>query len=329
MKLSYFSLLLLLILIYSCNIKPKKRTIKGDLNYASESFGSDLLSASVYLSGNIKNTQLISELQLTNTGSKAITIQEITVATPEGIRALPEGNVGTFVLAASKDTLLHAKFSPINDQKIYQMTGKQGYFKPAYKISVSYKTEGDEKVRTIDINAKLPDADYNAYIGKYSSPVTAYSFNTKGDFTQKQKAYLETLKLSNQQPFVYISEQEIAITGLNFRMKSYCEHDSLYSEIFIINHSDFPVKIIKDSLDFIYKGEASSYKSNNIGIEKVSGAQENKDMIEKGDRVLIHFKKYFKNSDKQLMLSLKHAFVLSGPKPLFNDNIDLVKVSLH
>jgi hypothetical protein len=326
MKLSF--LFILSIIIFSCNIHQNKPGIKGGLNYTSASVKSDLLSADLNLSANIKNQELVAGLQLTNPGSKAITIQEIVISTPEGLRSLPDGDTGPFVLSAGKDTLASIKFKPVNDLKVYQLTGKQGYFKPEYKISISYKTEDSDNSRIMDLKAQLTQADYKAYSDKYKMPVTSYSFNTKTNFTQKQVKHLQILNPENQLPFVFVSDQEIAVAGLNFRLKSFCEHDSLHAEIFIVNHAGFPVKIIKDSLDFIYSGDTSSYRSNRIELEKISGAQENKDMMEKGDRVLIHFKKYLKKPGKRMMLSFRHAFVLSGPKPLFNNNIELVKVSL-
>src|ERR1700754_1733157 len=90
--------------------------------------------------------------------------------------------------------------------------------------------------------------DYLDYSEKFKKSITAYSFNTKNGFNEKQKEYLKTLKLDNQVPFVYLSEQEIAISGMNFRFKGYYQQDTLHAEIFVVNHAEFPVKVIRDAL---------------------------------------------------------------------------------
>jgi hypothetical protein len=324
-----FFLLLLPLIIFGCNSNKNKPGTQGDLNYASASTTSDLLSAGLSLSANIKNAELLAGLQLTNKDSKAITIQEIVISTPEGLRSVPEGNTVSLVLSAGKDTLTTLKFKPVNDLRTYQLTDKPGCFKAGYKISIAYKTEGSDNTLTMNLETQLPAADYKTYSDKYNKPLNSYSFNTKTGFAAKQVKYLQALNPANPLPFVNVSEQEIAVGGLNFRLKSFVENDSLHAEIFIVNHADFPVKIIRDSLDFIYNGDTSSYRTNRVDLEKISGAQQTKDMMEKGDRVLIHFKKYFKNPGTGMVLSFRHAFVLSGPKPLFHDNIELTRVSLR
>ncbi|MEO6977216.1 MAG: hypothetical protein ABI113_02525, partial [Mucilaginibacter sp.] len=61
--------------------------------------------------------------------------------------------------------------------------------------------------------------------------------------------------------------------------------------------------------------------------EKVSGTQQNLYMIEKGDRVLVHFKKYRKIEDdgkQTLQLNINRAFILKGNKVLFIDDVGLL-----
>lgn len=318
--------ILLLTLTFGCNTDQKLKKNKGDLHYASIAEHFDFLSAKLNLTANIKNQELLVGLKLTNPSSRVITIQQITISTPGGFRSFPEtGNIKPIVLDAGKDTLTTLKFKPVNDLKVFMITGKQGYLKPEYKISVFYKVQGDEKMLTMDLNTQITASDYKVYISKYKLPFTGYSFNTETNFAQIQKDYLETLKLSDQ-PFTYVSQQELALTGLNLWMKGVCEHDTLKAELLVVNHEAYSIKIVPDSLDFIYKGDTSSGGSKTIDLEKISGSQENKTMMEKGDQVIIHFKKPFKGSHKAIMLFFRHAFVLSASKPLFNDNIELVKV---
>ncbi len=321
-------LLILLIVLFSCNSHHLSKTNNGDLNYSQTTAQSSNLSAELNLSANIKGQELLAVLQITNTGSKPISIQQIEISTPDGLRSLPEnGNIDSLILDAGKDTVLSVKFTAMNDLKMFRLTGRSGYFKPAYNILISYKESGSNPVSSMSLKAQMPAADYKAYLSKYKASLTSFSFNTKTDFTTKQKRYLETLKQVDQPPFVFVSEQEIAVSGLNFRLKSFCEHDTLNAELFIVNHASFPVKINKDAINFTYPGEpADSLKS--VQVEKISGPQQNMDLLEKGDRVLIHFKKYFKDPGKQIQLSFNKAFILNGLVPLFTDDIELVKISL-
>jgi hypothetical protein len=320
--------ILLLTFIFGCNGDQRLRKNRGDLNYSAIAEQSDFLSANVYLTANVKSQELLVELKLNNPGSKPISIQEITVNAEGGLRSFPEGgSIKPIILEAGKDTFTTVKFKPVNDLKVYMITGKQGCFKPGYKISVFYKVQGNEKMFTMDLEPQMSENDYKAYIGKYKTPFIGYSFNTGTSFAQIQREYLETLKLSSQ-PFTYVSQQELALTGLNLWMKGFCERDSINAELIIVNHEDYAVKIIPDSLDFVVKGDTVIDRSKTVVLEKISGSKRDKTIMEKGDKVLIHFKKYYKNTNKKISLSLKHAFVLSGSKPLFNDDIELIKIHL-
>ena len=321
-------LVLLVTVACGCNAAPKFKGAKGDLNYTAVTQKSESLSADLNLTANIKNQELLAELRLTNTGSKSIIITEITVYPEGGLQSFPTtGNIKPVIVASGRDMLINSKFHPVNDTKVYQLTGKPGRFKSAYKISVFYKVEGGEKIFSADLNAQLPPHDYKAYIEKYAVPFIGYSFNTASNFDQAERDYLEKLQLKDP-AFAFVAQHEIAITGLNIWMTSYCENDTLYAEFLIVNHDDYAVKIISDSIDFAYRGDTSPNQSKNIVLEKKPGSQQNKELMEKDEKVLIHFKKPLKSSDRQLILCFKHAFILTGAKPLFNDNIELMKVRL-
>jgi len=330
MKTFRISLLVLLVAIaYGCNAGQKSKGARGDLNYTPVTQNSEFLSAGLDLSGNIKKQELLAELKLTNTGSKPITLTEITVYAEGGLRSFPIiGNIKSVILPAGRDTLIATKFKPVNDIKVYQLTGKQGRFKPVYKVSVLYKLQGEEKVLSANLDAQLPPDDYKAYIKKYATPFTGYSFNTATSFAQAESDYLGTLKLGAP-AFAFVAQHELAITGLNIWMTSCCEKDTLYVELLLVNHDNYTIKIIPNSLNFTYKDGPLPDHSKNIALEKKSGSQQNKEVMEKDDKVLIHFKKPFKSSDKPVIISLKHAFMANGTKALFNNNIELLKVRLQ
>jgi len=321
-------LLILLTTAFACKNHIGKQKIKGDLNYMSTDTQSDQLSIRLNLTANIKAQELLADLELNNSGKDPITISEIELSTLEGLRSIPKtGSLGAVILQPGEHKYLTLKFQPLNDLKVYQLTGKNGYFKSSYNLLITSKTTPYASPLLTTVIANSVPADYSAYLHKYKIAATSYSFHTKSDFTQKQKAYFTTLKQIKQPPFVFVSDQEIAVSGVNFRLSSYCEHDTLNAQLFIVNHSEFPVKINRHKLDFLYNDKSFSTNQKEIKIVKVSGSPQ-KDLIDKGDRVLIHFKKYFKNPDNKAILSFNNAFEFSNKLPLFKNNIELVKFNI-
>ncbi|MBS1532690.1 MAG: hypothetical protein JSU01_20475 [Bacteroidetes bacterium] len=282
----------------------------------------------MHLSGSIANGELLAEIKLADYGSKPISVREITAITSGGLRCFPTtGNIQPVTLQPRKDTLITVKFKPVNDTKIYQLTGKRGPFKNEYTVSVFFKTQSDARMQSLDLNTRLPDNDYKAYLSKYGKPVIGYAFNTGTTFGQTEGDYLEALKPGGQ-PFAFVAQHELALTGLNIWMTSFCERDSLYAELLVVSQADFAVKIVPDSIDFVDSGHGPSGKSKTVVLEKIAGSKQSPDVIRSGDKVLVRFRKYLKNPKREMVLSIKHAFVLNGPKPLFKDDIQLVEVSL-
>jgi len=321
-------LVLLVPIAGSCNAGQKIKGPKGDLIYIPVTQKSEFLSAHLDLSANIKSQEMLAVLKLTNTGSKPMTITEVTINTEGGLQSFPTtGNIKPIILPAGRDTLMTTRFRPVNDVKVYQLTGKNGRFKLNYKVSVFYKQQGDDKMFSADLNVQLPPDDYTAYTKTYATPFIGYSFNTASNFDQTERDYLGTLKLKDP-AFAFVAQHEIAVTGLNIWMTSYCENDTLYAQFLIVNHDAYAVKIIPDSLDFACKSDGTKGNSKTIILEKITGSQQNKEVIEKDGKLLIHFKKRFTSSDRQVIISLKHAFILDGSRALFNNNIELVKVRL-
>jgi hypothetical protein len=321
-------LLISLATLFACHNHPQIQRVKGDLNYTQTDMQSDQLSVRLNLTANIKTQELQADLELNNPGDNPITISEIEISTPEGLRSIPKtGSMSSIILQPGENKAVSLKFQPLNDLREYQLTGRNGYFKSSYNLLITSKVNRNVPPLYTIIKANLAPSDYSAYLNKYKTTATSYSLNTKSDFTSKQSVYFSSLKKVKQPPFIFVSDQEIAVSGVNFRLSSYCEHDTLNAQIFIVNHSEFPVTINKDKLDFLYANESLSVHQKDIKVVKVSGSQQ-KDLIDKGDRVLIHFKKYFKNSDNMAVLSFNKAFELSDQVPLFKNNIELVKVKL-
>jgi hypothetical protein len=327
MKLSLPLLLLTAILLFSCIHNKKKQNNINDLVYQTDNINSGALQAEPNLRGNIEQQDLSLQIKLSNTESKNFEIQEITINTPNGSNSLPTTAFAPFLLKQGKDTTLALKFTPFNDYKLYQITGMHGSFKPVYNITVSYKFTGSNNVSTLSLKSRAEKDQYLAYDKKNITPVIGYSFNTKSGFNEKQKKYLETLKQVPQPPFVFLSDQEIAVSGFNFRLKNYYQQDTLHVELLIVNHSDFLVKIIPDAFDITASDKSLPGDVKTVSLEKVSGTQQNISMIEKGDRVLIHFKKYIKLNapgKERLQLHLTKAFLIKGNKALFIEDVQLL-----
>jgi hypothetical protein len=251
------------------------------------------------------------------------------IATPEGIRSGPAAGFEPFSLSIGKDTTLNIKFKPVNDLSLYQATGLVGNFKAGYTVSMGYKAAGSNDMKSAVLKVAADKTEFSAYIKENKNLVTGYSFNTKTGFNDREKKYLSTVMPAVKSSFVYLSEQEIAVSGLNFKLKTYDKQDTVHAEFFIVNHADFPVKIIADSLNIMSNNEAGAGEKAIINIEKISGAQNDIDMMEKGDRVLIHYKKHIRIPDTAtdtLILHLHDAFILSGKKNLFNEDLKLIPV---
>jgi len=320
-------LILAATLFYSCTNNKKEPKNNNDITYHTADVNSGGLSATPQLTGNIEQQVLSAEVKLSNTGSKDIGVQEIAISATNGSRSLPVTPLIPFSLKHGEDTTIALKFDPYNDYALYQVTGMHGSFKPAYDLTVSYNTDGGKTISNLLLKSAADKSEYLAYSKKHIKRVTGYSFNTKNKFNENEKRYLETLKQVPKPPFVYLSDQEIAVCGLNFRLKNYYLQDTLYAELFVVNHAGFPVKIIPAAFDITTAGDTLVGKTKTVTIEKVSGTQQNLSLIEQGDRVLIHFKKFVKidsAKNEKLVFNIRKAFILNSNTPLFDENIELL-----
>jgi len=326
-----FLTLFCIVLLYGCNSPDKNISHNpNELTYKSGETANGTLPLTLALSGDMASGTLSARLKLENNGSKPINIQDIIISTSEGIRSAPDNGSVSFSINPGKDSTLLLKFRPINDGNLYRIAGLPGNLKPGYNLSVTYKTEDDRDLVTSAVKSQADKGEYEAYIRKYKNSITGYSFNTKAGFNEREKAYLKTFQQGGQQPFVYLSEQEIAVSGLNFRLQSYHLKDTLHAELFILNHSEFPMKIIPGAFD-ITDGEPDTARAKFVRLEKISGSQQDLSMMEKGDRVVIHFKKPMKIQSPgkgNLSLHLQRTFMLTGRRNLFNEDVQLLPITL-
>ncbi|MDP9048442.1 MAG: hypothetical protein M3N14_09915 [Bacteroidota bacterium] len=321
-------IILTVILFTSCSRQDKNQiSSANNLIYKTNDSTADDLSAKLELSGDIPRGNLTARLKLTNSGSKVVSIQEISIATTESLRSFPEAGNVSFPLNAGGDSTLSLKFHPLNDLRLYEVSGLQGGIKPVYNLTISYKTAGDDKVKAIALKSEADKDAYQKFTRKYNQRLTGYLFNTKTGFNQQQTKYLESLKPLIKTSFVYLSEHEIAIAGLNFRLKSYLVHDTLHADLFAVNHAEFAVKIVPEAFDIVSTEKDDSSAGKTLSLERLSGMQHDAAMIEKGDRVVIHLKKYLKSGTpgkEKLTVYLRKAFILTGRKNLFIEDVELL-----
>ncbi|MDB5090227.1 MAG: hypothetical protein JWR09_4221 [Mucilaginibacter sp.] len=330
MKLSLL-LIFTVTLFYSCtNNNKKSLNNANELVYNTDNIDTGVLNVEPALTGDIKKQELNTHLKLSNTDSKDFEIQEIAINTPNGSNSLPTTSFAPFLLKQGKDTTIALNFIPFNDYKLYQITGMHGSFKPVYNVAISYKLTGSNSISTLSLKSAAEKGQYLAYSKKNVTSVIGYSFNTTKGFSENQKKYLEALKQIPQPPFVFLSDQEIAVSGFNFRLKNYYLQDTLHAELFIVNHSDFLVKIIPDAFDITTLDKSLPGDVKTVSLEKVSGTQQNISMIEKGDRMLIHFKKHIKLNapgKERLQLHITKVFLIKGDKALFTEDLELLPVN--
>ncbi|MDB5122809.1 MAG: hypothetical protein JWP94_938 [Mucilaginibacter sp.] len=326
MKFSFLIILAALIL-YGCKQDHKKIANASELVYTANDTTSGALSATLVLTANGVRNNVTATIKLSNANAGPVNIQDILISTTDGIRSLPETGNSPISLRPGTDTTFSIKFRPLNDFKTYQVTGMPGFIKPAYNMLISYKTSGNDSLKTLTLKSQTQKDAYQNFTLKYKKPITGYSFNTKTDFNANQQKYLKTIKQAGKTPFVYLSEQEIAIAGLNFRLKSYSAHDTLHAELFIVNHAEFAVKIAPDAFDITASEKPNQGGGKTIHLERLSGMQHDSTMMEKGDRILVHFKKYLKPATagkETLVLHLTKAFMLTGRKNLFSEDVQLL-----
>jgi hypothetical protein len=150
--------------------------------------------------------------------------------------------------------------------------------------------------------------------------------NVSNGFDEKQKRFLTANSISTETPpFVHITEQELALSGLNFRIRCFHRKDSLHTEIFVVNHSDMTIRIETSKMDVIVDGLRSEMFDIELSNTKVTGSKGEADILRKGDRTIIKMQKYVRDTPKSLVLVLADSFFLSTGKPLFNDNLELIR----
>jgi len=263
-------------------------------------------------------------LTLKNLLAEKITITEIALQNSKGLKSVDERIAGnTICVSKNADTTIVQMFQPVNDKQLFQTTGLPGLIDSAYQISVFYSVEGKEGIRVVNLASRMATKTFLLYRELYDVPVHAYHFNMNDGFADKQKRFLQASLIASAPPFVHVTEQEIAISGLNLRMKCYHRKDSLQAEIFMVNHSDMTIRIDTSKMDLIIDAPNENQRCR-LSIEKVTGSKTEPAILRKGERTMIRMRKYVHDDPKRILFTVSESFFLPTDKLLFSDDLELV-----
>lgn len=275
-----------------------------------------------------KTQRLELKLGLKSLVPEKLTINEIVLSNSNGLNSRDESITNKILtVQTDRDTTLQLTFHHINDKALFHATGLPGLIDSSYNLSVFYSVEGKEGVRVVNLVSRMAEGTFLSYKKSYNTPVQVYYFNTTNGFAERQRKFLTTNAITKTPPFVHVTDQEVAVSGLNFRIKCFHRGDSLHTELFAVNHSDMTIKIDTSKIDMIVDGLQSEISDAELTIEKVSGSKDEADILRKGDRSIIKMRKYVRNNPERMWLAFAESFFLSTGKPLFNDNLELIRSS--
>lgn len=268
-------------------------------------------------------------LDLKNLAPETLKLMLVIIQNDNGMPTFAEGlKDKTIKIEGGQDTTLALTFHPINDKALFKTTGLHGLIDSTYRMQVYYTVEGKEGTRVVNLESRMPKQAFLAYRKSHALSVQMYSFKTTDNFDEKQREYLTSTMAAGNPPFVHTTEQELAVLGMNFRMKCFHVNDSLHTELFVVNHSDMTIRIDPTKLDVVVSdGMKDSVSHTDLSIQKVVGSKEEPEILRNGDRALIKMRKSMKTSPGKLKIALKDSFRMSDGKSLFNTDIQLEESS--
>ncbi len=311
-----------------CNLQTDKdKAPAGDLSFNRIATQSAAIKIEARLDAFTQAQELLLKINLENVATKDFGVMAISIETDEGYQAQPlVPGFSPFDLKAGADTSIMLRFKPINDFKLYMAAGESGKFKPMYYLFVACKG-GEEAGNPVLIKElfKVKESDFAIYENRYRELAVAYRFNPQDNFEKELRSYLHSFFKTPL--FVYVSEQEIAVAGLNFRLQSYIRGDSFHAKLNIVNHADFPVLVNPGRFDAGDIDTSAGNKSRQTVFKKLQGVQEETTILRKGDRATLDLIKYVGKLNGRIpVLTLKEVFILPEGKSLFNKDISLAKI---
>lgn len=321
--------LILLVLFNNCRHGQRADELEDILTYRLTSAQSGSLQVEASLQGLVKSQELELTLDLSNPVNESVRVKEIIVSTPKGLRSspinIPSGS--SLILLPSHDTTLHLVFRPLNDLALYHLTGINGSFKSTYHVSVLYALQSETTEKALMLTLSLPENKYREYEKSSKRNIAVYSFNTTGNFSGQQSAYLEQV-IKSRSSFTHITNHEIIISGLNIRLQAYQQEDSVCVKLIFINHADFSVSIDTASLGLHCGGAERNVR--NLRLKKITGNHEVLTVLEKGERLAVSMNTYLKDPVAgSCYVSFHKSVLIMNEIPLFFSDVELIKTEIR
>lgn len=224
---------------------------------------------------------------MNNTSKQNLSIKPyvIELKTEEHYRCTPF-RPGKDVLIRPGDTQFFSyAFVPVNNKRIYQHTSLAGDLNKSYSIQLNFIfDEHAKRISKSDIIFTVNSDDWSMYSERMASDhqFTLYDMKKPSEEQlREQDQHIRKLYrlLQINKPHVNLrcSETEILMNDIVLTNKLFAYKDSLYLNVRLINHGNFSLHFIPDSLHVNHP--AQNYVRGNTSIQK--GEQI---LLKKGDR---------------------------------------------
>lgn len=264
-------------------------------------------------------------LEFKNLADGRITIDDVSFANKNGLTTSAERiGIGQLTLPAGTDTAVRATFRHVNDKKLFSDTGLPGMIDSIYTVTVFYTIAGKEGTRVMDLQSSMASKKYMAYREMHDAPVQVYTLKTSSGFEEKQKIFMVSTMKSPIPPFVHMTEQEVAMSGLNLKLKCFHMKDSLYTEIFAVNHSEMTTVIDTAEIEMIVDGLAARTSDTSVSLEKVTGSRDAPNILAKGDRIILKMRLKIEERPRKVVLPISKWMMLEGGRKLFSDDLEFM-----
>lgn len=261
-------------------------------------------------------------LNLHNLDAATVTIKEITFKNATGLTSSIEtSSIQNPAIASGKHTVIAATFDHIHDKKLFYETGLPGLVDSTYAISVLYEIQGKENLRALNLVSTLPGERFLAYQKVHATPIHTYLLSGEKSFVEKQKTFLVTNEVSPNSTFVHVTDQEIAVAGLNFKIKCFYKTDSLYTELFAVNHSELELAIDTASLVILVDGRLLQRVHGSLTLDKVTGLRQATAVLAKGDRTSIKMRYKVDRVPKEVSVAIANSLILRNGTHLFHNDL--------
>jgi hypothetical protein len=311
-------------IFFSCSSRDKTNGNTNKINYQHVEASVEALKVRIDMNGSFPKNKLLIQMDLENLTNRSIQINQINVENEEGIRArILDTLQFPLIIGAGTVKLTDLNFYPINDFRMFDISGDPGMLRDNYNLIIEYNDLGSDMTlkKRIDVNKE----DYLSYKKMFKETTACYMLKPDSNLASKQSKYQASVL--NVASFAHIGDGEIAAAGLNFRIKVFHRNDTTYANLFVVNHAEFPVMINPGKLQIKSGNSKINDKKQSTKIQKIGGSPDDKMIIRNGDRAIISFNFFTKKKQiDDLNLCLKDVFVMPDRKSLFLSNFQLNQI---